>query len=260
MKTPIAYYGGKQKMIRYILPLIPEHNIYCEPFFGGGAVFFAKKLSKIEIINDINHEVINFYKVLQSKYELLEKEILSTLHSRELHRQAIVIYENAELFDEVKRAWAFWTLTNQGFSHNICRSWGYCKTGSCTSNIKSKINTFNIELKERVRNIQIECRDAVKVILSRDTKSTFFYCDPPYFNSDCGHYNSYNQLDFENLLNCLTKIKGKFLLSCYNSDIINKYADKNNWIIKKVDKPIAVNHRVKKRKIELLVTNYKSEK
>jgi len=243
-------------MIKYILPLIPEHIIYCEPFFGGGAIFFSKKPSKVEIINDINHEVINFYRVLQSKYELLEKEILTTLHSRELHRRAMVIYENPELFDEVKRAWAFWTATNQGFSHNVCPSWGYCKYGSCTLNVKSKINSFNNNLKERVKNIQIECRDAIKVILSRDTENTFFYCDPPYFNSDCGHYSYYKKLDFENLLKCLVQIKGKFLLSCYNSDILEEYASNFNWIIKKVEKPVAINYRIKKRKVELMVMNY----
>ena len=54
MKTPITYYGGKQSMLSIILPMIPEHNLYCEPFFGGGAVFFAKEPSKIEVINDTN--------------------------------------------------------------------------------------------------------------------------------------------------------------------------------------------------------------
>jgi DNA adenine methylase len=61
MKTPISYYGGKQKMIPHILPLIPEHKIYVEPFFGGGAIFFAKEPSKIEVINDIDKRVYNFW-------------------------------------------------------------------------------------------------------------------------------------------------------------------------------------------------------
>ena len=65
MKTPITYYGGKQSMLSIILPMIPEHNLYCEPFFGDGAVFFTKEPSKIEVINDTNREVVNFYRVAQ---------------------------------------------------------------------------------------------------------------------------------------------------------------------------------------------------
>ena len=62
MKTPISYYGGKQTLAKTILALIPEHRLYCEPFAGGAAVFFAKTPSKVEIINDTNGELINFIK------------------------------------------------------------------------------------------------------------------------------------------------------------------------------------------------------
>ena len=61
LKTPISYYGGKQQLLPKILPIIPPHKIYSEAFFGGGAVFFAKEPSEIEIINDVNKQVINFY-------------------------------------------------------------------------------------------------------------------------------------------------------------------------------------------------------
>ena len=66
MKTPITYYGGKQQLAQKIISLIPEHEIYCEPFIGGGAVFFRKEPSESEIINDTNGELINFYEVLQN--------------------------------------------------------------------------------------------------------------------------------------------------------------------------------------------------
>ncbi len=75
MKTPITYYGGKQKMLSVILPMIPEHSIYVEPFFGGGAVFWAKEPAQVEFINDINGEVANFYRVLQTDYDALKREV-----------------------------------------------------------------------------------------------------------------------------------------------------------------------------------------
>lgn len=85
MKTPITYYGGKQKMLSVILPMIPEHSIYVEPFFGGGAVFWAKEPAQVEFINDINGEVANFYRVLQTDYDALKREVDQTLFKYRLN-------------------------------------------------------------------------------------------------------------------------------------------------------------------------------
>jgi DNA adenine methylase len=112
MKTPISYYGGKQQLAKTILSLIPEHRLYCEPFLGGGAIFFAKPPSKVEIINDTNGELINFYRVVKHDFNALEKEVGMSLHSRKQHDQAWVIYKNPDLFDPIKRAWAVWMLAN----------------------------------------------------------------------------------------------------------------------------------------------------
>ena len=70
MKTPITYYGGKQLLAPTIINMIPTHRIYCEPYFGGGAVFFAKEASWLEAINDINDRLMTFYEVLQNKHGL----------------------------------------------------------------------------------------------------------------------------------------------------------------------------------------------
>ncbi|MDT8337183.1 MAG: DNA adenine methylase [Candidatus Izemoplasmatales bacterium] len=82
IKTPITYYGGKQSMIKDILPLIPKHKLYVEPFFGGGAVFWAKEKSNTEVINDVNMNIVNFYEVLKHSYFELRKKIEATPHSR----------------------------------------------------------------------------------------------------------------------------------------------------------------------------------
>ena len=85
MRTPISYYGGKQTMLKHILPLIPSHKIYTEAFCGGAAVLFAKRPAEAEIINDINMELTNFYWCAQVYYSDLKHEIDKTLHSRDLH-------------------------------------------------------------------------------------------------------------------------------------------------------------------------------
>lgn len=216
MKTPISYYGGKQKLCTTILSLFPVHNLYCEPFVGGAAVFFAKEPSNVEVLNDTNTELINFYKVAQNHFVDLDRMIKATLHSRRLHEDARTIYTNPHLFDEIRRAWAVWVLSTQSFSSDFMNSWGYDKAENTTSQkITNGRIRFSEEVAMRLQNVQLECADALYIIQSRDTKDSFFYCDPPYPNSNCGHYDGYSPDDLEALLKRLEGIQGKFLLSSY---------------------------------------------
>ena len=115
MKTPVTYYGGKQRMLGIILPMIPEHQIFVEPFVGGGAVFFAKEPAKVELINDKNGEVVNFYNVVKTRFPELKALVDATLHSEKQQKEAKHIYFHPEAFDEVRRAWALWVLSHQSF-------------------------------------------------------------------------------------------------------------------------------------------------
>lgn len=259
LKTPVTYYGGKQMMARHILPLIPEHNLYCEPFAGGAAIFFAKQPSEVEILNDTNRELINFYRVVQSDFISLEKEIQITLHSRDLHRKASVIYNNPDMFSEVKRAWALWVLSAQGFAGQLDSSWGFDKTKNCTpKKVDNKRKAFTIDLAIRLQQVQIECADALYIIRSRDTKDAFFYVDPPYFNSDMGHYDGYSRDDFEALLRLLTRIQGRFLLSSYPSDLLSEYTRANDWHTKSFAAKVSVGAKSGKQKgkVEMLTSNF----
>jgi DNA adenine methylase len=255
IRTPISYYGGKQKMLKDLMPIIPKHRIYCEPFFGGGALFFEKPKSEVEIINDINGEVVNFYRVVKNKYPELQKEIRATLHSREVYNEAMIIYKNPRLFTDVQRAWALWTATSQGFSNKI-GSWGFGKDPKTEKALANKREEFTKEYAERFETVQIENNDAVKVIERADTKDTFFYCDPPYIGSHMGHYSGYTENDFAELLKILSKIKGKFLLSSYPNELLAEYTKKFKWKTQKVEKLVAVTKNTNKTKTEVMTMNY----
>lgn len=259
IKTPITYYGGKQSMIKDILPLIPKHKIYVEPFFGGGAVFWAKQKSNVEIVNDVNMNIVNFYEVLKNNYFDLKKKIEATLHSRETYKKAMIIYDCPFLFadDEVVRAWAFWVVTNQGFSSRI-GSWGYDKEKRAVT-IQNKVDNFKELLSERLKYTQIECNQAHKVITSRDSEESFFYVDPPYIDTNQGHYGGYTREHFIRDLDALTNVKGKFLLSTYPSSILDEYIQKFGWFSIEIDKPLSASYsgtKKRKRKVEVLTANY----
>jgi DNA adenine methylase len=259
MKTPITYYGGKQKLTKIILPLISEHICYVEPFFGGGAIFFAKEPSKVECINDTNGFVINFYKVLKQNYNELKELLDITLHSRQQYNEAREIYYNPNDYDDVKKAWSFWVLTQESYSSKLLGGWGYSiKSKKVSTQIKNKIDNFIEDYSNRLRITQIEYNDAIKVIKNFDSKNTFFYLDPPYYNADMGHYKGYTIDNYKNLLDTITNIQGKFLLSSYPSPILEEYKNKNNWNQIEVNKYLDMSSNAKetKRKIEVLTKNY----
>jgi DNA adenine methylase len=262
LKTPISYYGGKQNLVKTILPFIPEHNLYCEPFVGGGAVFWAKNKSNVEVINDTNRELINFYEICQNNFIELEKKIRISLHSRSLHRDAKVINENPHMFDKIDRAWAVWVLSTQSFSAMLDGSWGYdVKKDTTSKKIANKRDSFSEELSIRLQNVQIECTDALRIINSRDRVDSFFYVDPPYYNSDCGHYDGYTIEDFERLLQLLSKLEGKFLLSSYPSPILKQYTKANGWHTFAIEQTVSVANsnttKPPKKKIEVFTANFK---
>jgi len=258
LKTPVSYYGGKQKMLRHILPLIPEHHLYVEPFCGGAAVYFAKNPAAVEVINDLNEELINFYLMVKTRFKDLNKMVKSTLHSRKTHQHAWAIYCNPARCDLVTRAWATWVLATQSFGSQLSSSWGYDrKKGSMAIKVKNKKRQFTEEICSRLELTQIECKDAVSVIKTYDCENAFFYIDPPYPGTDQAHYSGYTHSDLKILLDALTAIKGRFLLSNYPQDIIREYSDRYSWFNRQFKMPIAVSKKsVKPSKIEVLTANY----
>lgn len=261
-KTPITYYGGKLSMLKYILPLIPKHTVYTESFFGGGAVFFAKQPSPVEVINDTNNLVINFYEVVQIDFHALKEKIERTPFSRTTYTVAHTIYKMPHLFSCLSQAWAFYIATTMGFSA-VIGSWSYDKYGKKCKRFHDKKIKFEDAIFDRLQFAEIECNDACKVIESRDSKEAFHYVDPPYVDMFQGHYRGYTDEDYEKLLKTLSNIKGKFLLSSYGSDLLSDFTQQYGWFTKRIEKPITASKVVggnsRRKKTEVLTANYSLE-
>jgi DNA adenine methylase len=258
LRPPLTYYGGKQRLAGEITSRIPaDHVLYASVFAGGAAEFFAKDPSEVEVLNDTNKELMNFYHIVKAKFIDLEKMIKISLHSRSLHQDAAVIYASPHLFTDIQRAWAVWILAAQSFSSMLDGSWGYDKISNQTSRkVENKKAAFTEEYAIRLQNVQLESADALYIIRSRDTKDSFFYCDPPYFNSDCGHYGGYTRGNFLNLLNSLTEIEGRFLLSSYPSEELSEFTLARGWHTVQFEQKVSVNKGSGKKKTEVLTANY----
>ena len=261
MKPALIYYGGKQSLIKNILPLIPKHSCYCEPFAGGATVLFAKPKSSVEVINDTLDSLINFYRVLKNPetQQLLLKMCNETLYARSEHIRALELYKTG---NPVEKAWSLWFKINAGFSGKLDGGFSTTKVRYCSPTVKFSNYKANLtRCAERIEKVQIENIDAIDCIKVYDSPETFFFVDPPYLDADQGHYKGYLPEDFNRLLNCLQDIEGKFLLTCYPGMIIHDYISTNEWSSLKIIKKIrAKNHKhsvgVQKEAVELLVWNY----
>ncbi len=265
MRTPITYYGGKQLLVSTILPMIPQHRVYCEPYFGGGAIFFAKGKSFCEVVNDIDDRIVTFYDVCQDeeKFSMLQQRIQNTLDSeREFLRGDKIWRDPKKARSKVELAWAVWLQCNMGYGGSPEGGW---KWDNGTSGSHSGVvmdnyrNQFTYKVHERMKHVQISCRDALKVIRQRDTEETFFFLDPPYPGCVQKHYSGFTFEDFGRLLDLLSEIKGKFILCNFASDMLDEYVRRNGWHMKVKDMALRVANRVTsgmKRKQEVMVFNY----
>lgn len=219
MKPFISYYGGKQKMVKHLLPLIPPHKIYVEPFAGGASLFFAKDRSIVtnqddyrEVLNDTNSELVNLYEVAKAYPEEFLKRLDQIPYSEEKHRY----YKKIKKFDD-KIEWAvsFYIRIMMSFAKTLDKGFAFEKSGtnSCI-NYYNKVNLLP-KILERIKNAYLFNRDALNIIDLFDCPEAFFYCDPPYPETDQGHYSGYSQADFDNLVEKLKRCQGSFMLSCY---------------------------------------------
>ena len=197
---------------------------------------------------------MNFYEQVKNDFASLEKLVRISLHSREAFRDAEAIYARPNLHSPIKRAWAVWLLANIGYSGMLTGTFGYDRSGQGTRRVRGKRGDFLEELAIRLQDVLLEACDALRIIRSRDTPETLFYCDPPYIGADQGHYNGYSEADYQALLNELAGIQGKFLLSSYRSAPLKEAVAKHGWHSIEIDMP----KRTAKGRIktEVLTANY----
>lgn len=260
---PVKYYGGKQRLWNHIIPLVPNHQTRKEPFLGG-CTSLALPPSTIEIWNDRNPFVVNFYEVAQLWKEELIKKIQTCLNSEHQYRRAHQLYRECQepskltKTKRIEMAWAFFILCNLSFAGDF--SGGY--QVSYTERIKNRIQGKKKRIDafcRRIEEAQLLCRNALDVITAGNNESVWAYIDPPYIEAKQGHYKGYTLKNFNQLLDALSNMKGLFLLSSYPNDILLKYTKKNKWNHKEVAINCDANNG-KKRKLECLTWNYDIEK
>lgn len=264
-----GWYGGKFSHLNWLLPLLPKCHHYCEPFSGSGAVLLNRDPSPVETYNDIDGEVVNFFRVLRDRHEELIRAISLTPFSREEYHLAI--YGSMQGISDVERARRFYirarqTRTGLAQTASLGR-WANCKDTSRAgmSGVVSRwlggVNALD-DIAQRLIRVQIENRPAIDVIQLYDNTGTFFYCDPPYLHVTRGDTNAYSfEMDegqHREFAKVVNESRGKVAVSGYDHPLMDELFPSPRW--SKNLGPDKTIHSTKGTRKEVLWTNYNLKK
>jgi DNA adenine methylase len=259
-----GWYGGKYSHLDWLLPLLPRIKHFCEPYGGSAAVLLNREPSPIETYNDLDGDVVNFFRVLRDKKEALIEKIGLTPFSFEEFSRAISEKNNANLSD-MERARLFYIRARQtrtGLAQVATPGrWAHCRLSSragmagAVSRWLGAVEDLPL-IAQRLLRVQIENRPAIEVIKRYDSPETLFYCDPPYPHECRGDSNGYGyemtDAEHKELAELLHLVKGKVAISSYFCNLMDKlYGD---W--KFIEAPEKKCHSVKKPRKETLWVNY----
>jgi DNA adenine methylase len=223
--SPVApYLGGKRRLAKLIierLGAIP-HATYCEPFIGLGGVFLRRPWrAKAEVINDINRDVTNLFRVLQRHYVPLMDMLRWQLTSR-AEFERLVATDPVTLTD-LERAVRFLYLQRTTFGGKVTgRSFGVSVTSSARFDV-TKLGAILEDVHERLAGVVIERLPYAELIRRYDRPGTLFYLDPPYAGGEADYGQGvFAPDDFERLAQLLSQIAGRFVLSINDTPEIRK--------------------------------------
>lgn len=244
MKPAFPYYGGKAYHTENILPHFPEHHTFVELFGGSGALLLAKPPSRVEVFNDIDSGVTNFYAVLRDKgaSEELIRRLRLTPYSREEYYTCLHTWRACPDPIEKARRWYFVQVASYngrfGVGFSTSASASSCGKSSFVSSYQARINRIP-DVANRFADVIVEHLDFRKCIAKYDTPNTLFYGDAPYVidtrNKTSTYQHEMSNEDHADLVCLALSSKGMWVISGYAHDIY-KPLEEAGW--RKVQYPM----------------------
>jgi DNA adenine methylase len=265
---PFGWYGGKFSHLDWLLPLLPDCHHYCEPFAGSGAVLLNRDPSPVETFNDLDGEVVNFFRVLREEKKRLIEAIGLTPFAREEFAIACEVSPDLPTLERARRFYVRARQVRTGLAQTATIGrWANCKNTSRAgmSGVISRWLGAVDDLPavaERLLRVQIENRPAADVIRLYDSPATLFYCDPPYVHSTRGDSKAYGfemtDGQHKELAEVLNAVQGMVAFSNYQAGILDRLYPVPKW--HKTVSPPRTNHSTKDQRVEVLWTNYNPHK
>ena len=219
MVGPLSYIGGKNRLAKKIIALFPEHTTYVEPFAGGAQVFFHKEPSDVEVLNDLDFEIVNFFRVCQWHFEELVRFLRYCLISRKWYE--LMSATNPDTLTDIQRAGRFFYLQKNCYGGLVVRRNYHYGVTKRPNYSPKRIAEIIEKTHNRLQGVQIESLPYEKILEKYDRPTTLFYLDPPYWNRKLYLFN-FKEEDFVQMERRLQSLKGRFILSLNDEPDVRK--------------------------------------
>lgn len=211
MHSPIPWMGGKRRLAKTILPAMPAHTCYVEPFAGGAAILFMREEpAEVEVLNDMDGELTNFYRVLKHHLEEFVRQFKWALVSRQMFEWEIKT--PTEILTDIQRAARFYYLQKTCFgAKSSVRSFGTATTSPPKLNLcrmEEDLSAAHL----RLASVYIEHLDWAKCVEKYDSPHTLFFMDPPYLTL-AGYSTEFPGMQYLKLASWLERMQGKAILT-----------------------------------------------
>ncbi len=207
-------------MLQHILPLIPKHACYVEPFAGGIAVLLAKERSKIEVLNDLNGDLVTFYRCVRFHQDPLLTELEFVLNSR----KEFFDFADQPGLTDIQRAARWWFRNRNCFRGAELGTFGVSPTstgGGAMGSRAARMDSIR-QLNVRLDRVTIENLDWEKCVNVYDRPETFFFIDPPYTHCSATLYDGWRIADVQRLAERVSALKGKWVITLNDHPEIRK--------------------------------------
>lgn len=246
-RPPLRYHGGKWRIADWIIRHFPPHQVYLEPFGGGAGVLLNKPRAELETYNDLDGAVVNFFRVLREQPEALVRALQLTPWSRAEFELSLEPTD-----DPLEAARRFFIASWQSIGGPTARrrsGWRYqVKRGNWHNAADLWCELDHLyHVAERLRGVQIECRDAFELIPRYDALGTLIYCDPPYPHSTRSQWKgkayAHELSDDEHcrLAELLHACSAYVIISSYSSKLYAELYEAHGW--QRVETKVRTNSR-----------------
>jgi DNA adenine methylase len=210
MASPIIpWIGGKRRLADTLLSRFPQHDCYVEVFAGGAALFFMRPPAKVEVVNDVNGDLVNLYRVVQHHLEEFVRQFKWALSSRQVFKWTQET--PPQILTDIQRAARFFYLQQQAFGGKVDgQSWGTATTQPAVNLLRLEENLSAAHL--RLDGVYVENLSWEACIDRYDRPHTLFYCDPPYWQTE-GYGVEFGWEHYERLAAKMATVKGKVIVS-----------------------------------------------